>query len=77
MKKGYIEMTEKSYLETLKSALGCSISHCYPQHLSIQIFALNVTEGTPPWNYLCHESNEEQINGKSHAESLIAFISRP
>ena len=26
-KKGYIEMTEKIYLETLRSALGCSISH--------------------------------------------------
>ena len=27
MKKGYTEMTEKIYLETLKSVLGRSLSH--------------------------------------------------
>ena len=29
VKKGYMEMTKKIYLETLKSALGCSIYHYY------------------------------------------------
>ena len=77
MKKRVHRNDRKIYHETLKSAPGRSISHYYPQHLSMQIFALNVTEGTPPWNYLCHENNEEQINGKSNAESLIAFISKP
>ena len=27
VKKGYIELIKKIYLETLKSVLGCSISH--------------------------------------------------
>ena len=27
VKKGYMEMTKKIYLETLKSVLGCSILH--------------------------------------------------
>ena len=33
VKKGYMEMTKKIYLETLKSALGCSIFH-YFQHVA-------------------------------------------
>ena len=48
MKKRVHRNDRKIYHETLKSAPGRSISHYYPQHLSMQIFALNVTEGTPP-----------------------------
>ena len=47
VKKGYMEMTKKIYLETLKSVLGRSILHYSPP--------------PPSWLHACHPSQKTKI----------------